>query len=159
MSQSQTVMTTWERRGAAAPTTASDLAGRLRDARKARGLSMRQLALTLGVSPALIGQWETSVCRPSPDDRLNLSVILGVPLRDIFSDLLPRAQERGPWLIDDQEAMDLVNLYRRLSGKYREALLTVATSLAAQMAPEAADETASSDATAPADSSENTHSR
>jgi transcriptional regulator with XRE-family HTH domain len=128
---------------------ADELPARLRAARQRRKISQRMLANELGVTPGLVAQWELGMCRPSPDNRLDLSALLDVPLRDLYADLLPDNNGRGPWLIDDPDLFEFVRLLQAMSPEIREALRTVAMRLAAQ--PVAATEPAASADTAPAD--------
>jgi transcriptional regulator with XRE-family HTH domain len=53
---------------------------RLRQARKARGLSLRGLAEVLGVSPSLISQVETGRAKPSVNTLYALATELGISL-------------------------------------------------------------------------------
>lgn len=53
---------------------------RLREARKARGLSLRHLAAVLGVSPSLISQVETGRAKPSVNTLYALANELGISL-------------------------------------------------------------------------------
>lgn len=57
---------------------------RLRDARHARGLSLRELAERLGVSPSLISQIETGRARPSVSTLYALAGELGVSLDELL---------------------------------------------------------------------------
>jgi transcriptional regulator with XRE-family HTH domain len=63
---------------------------RLRQARAARGLSLRQLAETLGVSPSLISQVETGRAKPSVNTLYALANELGISLDTLlFMDTEP----------------------------------------------------------------------
>jgi transcriptional regulator with XRE-family HTH domain len=57
---------------------------RLRDARRARGLSLRELAKRLGVSPSLISQIERGTARPSVSTLFRLVAELDVSLDEIL---------------------------------------------------------------------------
>lgn len=58
----------------------STIGDRLRQARKARGLSLRRLAGLLGVSPSLISQVETGRAKPSVNTLYALANELGISL-------------------------------------------------------------------------------
>ena len=63
---------------------------RLREARKARGLSLRHLAAVLGVSPSLISQVETGRAKPSVNTLYALANELGISLDSLlFMDTEP----------------------------------------------------------------------
>ncbi len=63
---------------------------RLREARKARGLSLRHLAALLGVSPSLISQVETGRAKPSVNTLYALANELGISLDSLlFMDTEP----------------------------------------------------------------------
>jgi transcriptional regulator with XRE-family HTH domain len=63
---------------------------RLRQARKARGLSLRGLAEVLGVSPSLISQVETGRAKPSVNTLYALASELGISLDTLlFMDTAP----------------------------------------------------------------------
>jgi transcriptional regulator with XRE-family HTH domain len=72
---------------------------RLRQARTARGLSLRRLAQVLGVSPSLISQVETGRAKPSVNTLYALATELGISLDTLlFMDTEPPAPavEEGP---------------------------------------------------------------
>ena len=65
---------------------------RLRQARRARGLSLRGLAEVVGVSPSLISQVETGRAKPSVNTLYALATELGVSLDVLlFMDTQPPA--------------------------------------------------------------------
>ena len=61
------------------------LAELLRTARNQQGMTQRQLATEVGVSPGLIGQIETSRSRPSVGTLLDIARVLGLSLDGLFS--------------------------------------------------------------------------
>lgn len=66
---------------------------RLRQARQARGLSLRRLAEVLGVSPSLISQVETGRAKPSVNTLYALATELGISLDELlFIDAPPVAR-------------------------------------------------------------------
>jgi DNA-binding XRE family transcriptional regulator/quercetin dioxygenase-like cupin family protein len=67
---------------------------RLRQARHARGMSLRRLAEVLGVSPSLISQVETGRAKPSVNTLYALANELGISLDVLlFMDTAPPTQE------------------------------------------------------------------
>ena len=62
------------------------MGGRLREARRARSLSLRDLAERVGVSPSLISQIETGRARPSVNTLYALAAELEVSLDDLAFD-------------------------------------------------------------------------
>jgi DNA-binding XRE family transcriptional regulator/quercetin dioxygenase-like cupin family protein len=61
---------------------------RLRDARQARGISLRSLARELGVSASLISQIETGKSQPSVSTLYAITSALGISIENVFQ---PRA--------------------------------------------------------------------
>ena len=57
---------------------------KIREARKALGISQGQLALMLGVTPGAVGQWEHGQTRPRAEKLLLISSILGVPVEELL---------------------------------------------------------------------------
>ncbi len=70
----------------------SEMGGRLRDARLSRGLSLRELAQRLGVSPSLISQVETGRAKPSVSTLYAIASELEISLDEL---LFPDAVGRG----------------------------------------------------------------
>jgi transcriptional regulator with XRE-family HTH domain len=69
---------------------------RLRQARRARGLSLRTLAGVVGVSPSLISQVETGRAKPSVNTLYALATELGVSLDVLlFMDTAPALEDEG----------------------------------------------------------------
>jgi transcriptional regulator with XRE-family HTH domain len=74
----------------------ADMGDRLREARQARGLSLRALADRLGVSPSLISQVETGRARPSVSTLYAIATTLGISLDELlFIDARRPAELRG----------------------------------------------------------------
>ena len=73
-----------------------EMGERLREARRARGLSLRELADRLGVSPSLISQIETGRANPSVSTLYAIAAELDVSLDELlFNDRRP-AEPRRP---------------------------------------------------------------
>lgn len=73
------------RAGTSSPPTPADSArafdpARLTQARQLAGMTKKDIAAELGVTPAAVGQYETGVTRPRPDVLLCLADVLGVPV-------------------------------------------------------------------------------
>jgi len=86
-----------ERRNGSAEPEYASMGDRLRQARQARGLSLRGLAELLGVSPSLISQVETGRAKPSVNTLYALASELGVSLDVLlFMDTEPPAPGRAP---------------------------------------------------------------
>ena len=62
----------------------ADMGDRLREARQARGLSLRALAEQLGVSPSLISQVENGRARPSVSTLYAIATHLGISLDELL---------------------------------------------------------------------------
>jgi transcriptional regulator with XRE-family HTH domain len=60
------------------------LGGRIRSAREERGLSVRSLAASAGVSPGFLSQLERGLADPSLETLRRIAVALGLPLFDLF---------------------------------------------------------------------------
>jgi transcriptional regulator with XRE-family HTH domain len=90
-----------ERRTGAAEPEYADMGDRLRQARLARGLSLRRLAEVVGVSPSLVSQVETGRAKPSVNTLYALASELGISLDSLlFVDAQP------PVVADPVEALN-----------------------------------------------------
>jgi transcriptional regulator with XRE-family HTH domain len=79
-----------ERRNGSTEPEYASMGDRLRQARQARGLSLRGLAEVLGVSPSLISQVETGRAKPSVNTLYALASELGISLDTLlFMDTQP----------------------------------------------------------------------
>ena len=84
-----------ERRSGSSEPEYADMGDRLRQARRARGLSLRRLAEVVGVSPSLISQVETGRAKPSVNTLYALANELGVSLDVLlFMDTQPPVERR-----------------------------------------------------------------
>ena len=82
--------------GASSPPTPADVASafdpaRLTQARQLKGLTKKDVADDLRVTPAAVGQYEAGVARPRPDVLLRLAEVLDVPVT-FFAAGRPNAQ-------------------------------------------------------------------
>lgn len=78
-----------------APQDASHLAGDLRALRKARGLTLTELALKMGRSVGWISQVERGISRPAIGDLRALATVFGVPVSLFFTHEAVDETERG----------------------------------------------------------------
>ncbi len=91
---------------------AESIGAHLRDARMQRGLSLRSVALALGVSASLISQVETGKTQPSVSTLYAIANHLGVSLDELLgiapasSKPVPMFGHSGPALPDVQRAED-----------------------------------------------------
>lgn len=76
---------------AAAPHTTDDVPQRLREARERSGLSLRQLAKRLEISPSALSQIETGKSRPSVRTLYAVVSELGLSLDELFGTQAPAA--------------------------------------------------------------------
>jgi transcriptional regulator with XRE-family HTH domain len=89
-------MVAYARRNENAEPEYATIGDRLRQARQARGLSLRRLAALLGVSPSLISQVETGRVKPSVNTLYALANELGISLDVLlFMDTPPVTAVRG----------------------------------------------------------------
>lgn len=83
-------------RRSARPPLEEDVGPRLRAHREQRGLSLRELARRLGVSPSAISQIETGKSRPSVSTLYSIVTELGMSLDELFGASKPKpAQTPG----------------------------------------------------------------
>lgn len=74
----------------------SPIGERLRDARQAGDLTVREVARRVGVSPSLISQIERDKVTPSVSTLWSLVTVLGLSMGDLFADVEPPAPALGP---------------------------------------------------------------
>src|SRR3954468_22041487 len=68
---------------------ASKVGGRLRATRESLGISLRELARRVGVSPSLVSQIELDRVNPSVSTLYSLVTELGMTMSDVFGDSEP----------------------------------------------------------------------
>jgi transcriptional regulator with XRE-family HTH domain len=71
---------------------ASKVGNRLRQEREQRGISLRELARRVGVSPSLVSQIELDRVNPSVSTLYALVTELGMTMSDVFGDDVPTAK-------------------------------------------------------------------
>ncbi len=67
----------------------SRIGGRLREEREKRGISLRELARRVGVSPSLVSQIELDRVNPSVSTLYSLVTELGMTMSEVFGDSEP----------------------------------------------------------------------
>ena len=65
----------------------SQIGERLREERRAAGMTVREIARRVGVSPSLISQIERDKVKPSVSTLWGLVTVLGLTMGDLFSDV------------------------------------------------------------------------
>jgi quercetin dioxygenase-like cupin family protein/DNA-binding XRE family transcriptional regulator len=68
------------------PAAVLRIGGRIRAERVRKGISLRGLARSVGLSPSLISQIETGKCQPSVSTLYAITTALGVSVQDVFGD-------------------------------------------------------------------------
>jgi len=68
------------------PAAFLQIGGRIRAERVRRGISLRGLARSVGLSPSLISQIETGKCQPSVSTLYAITTALGISVQDVFGD-------------------------------------------------------------------------
>jgi transcriptional regulator with XRE-family HTH domain len=93
---------------------ASKVGSRLRSAREDRGISLRELARRVGVSPSLVSQIELDRVNPSVSTLYSLVTELGMTMSDVFGDgpatQLIRARSDDDSLVARPETRRVINL-------------------------------------------------
>jgi transcriptional regulator with XRE-family HTH domain len=94
---------------------ASKVGGRLREQREQRGISLRELARRVGVSPSLVSQIELDRVNPSVSTLYSLVTELGMTMSEVFGD--GRGEDRalpqpsgGNGLAERPESRRVINL-------------------------------------------------
>lgn len=93
----------------------SKIGGRLRAEREKRGVSLRELARRVGVSPSLVSQIELDRVNPSVSTLYSLVTELGMTMSDVFGDAEPpervvRAEPGGGGLVERPDTRRVINL-------------------------------------------------
>jgi transcriptional regulator with XRE-family HTH domain len=93
----------------------SKVGGRLREERERQGMSLRELARRVGVSPSLVSQIELDRVNPSVSTLYALVTQLGMTMSDVFGDSAPgerivRQRRDGDGLVQRPETRRVINL-------------------------------------------------
>lgn len=98
----------------------------IKDARKKKGWSQRELAHRMKVKPGAVGQWETDATRPSIKNRADISKLLDIP----FIQLIPEISTSKSLTISDQEILVIFQQLLELPAPVRQGLLMGASATA-----------------------------
>jgi transcriptional regulator with XRE-family HTH domain len=79
----------------------SKIGGRLREERERRGMSLRELARRVGVSPSLVSQIELDRVNPSVSTLWAIVTELGMTMSDVFGEAAPEPAQVLPLRSDD----------------------------------------------------------
>jgi transcriptional regulator with XRE-family HTH domain len=74
----------------------SKIGGRLREERERRGISLRELARRVGVSPSLVSQIELDRVNPSVSTLWAIVTELGMTMSDVFGEAAPEPLQIVP---------------------------------------------------------------
>jgi quercetin dioxygenase-like cupin family protein/DNA-binding XRE family transcriptional regulator len=78
------------------PVAVLQIGERIRTERARRGISLRGLARSVGLSPSLISQIETGKCQPSVSTLYAITTALGVSVQDVFGEAAEPGEAREP---------------------------------------------------------------
>lgn len=108
-----------------------DFGKRLKDARKARGLTQAELARRAGVSQGVITHYERGVNRPRLDQALALVQALGISLDEFFlTSRLPKETKAAERVHGNSRAAQILELFDRLSAGDQRTVLKFVRNLA-----------------------------
>ena len=86
---------------------------RIKECRKAAGMSQKYVSVTLGLAGPSISNWESGKTKPSHDNLVKLAGLFGVSvdyLLGIDDSSEMQAQEKAPGSLDDQIMKELEGL-------------------------------------------------
>ena len=87
------------------PAAVLQIGERIRTERARKGISLRSLARSVGLSPSLISQIETGKCQPSVSTLYAITTALGVSVQDVFGEAsVPGGQVTVPARLPRGEA-------------------------------------------------------
>lgn len=109
------------------PSMATGLGERIRDARRAMGLTQAQLAVAVGVTRSAVAQWETGRAGQVGGNLARLAAALGVSAEHLLRGGAGEAAPRGG---ESTGELALLRLYRKLGEEDRQVLLRLAMRLA-----------------------------
>src|SRR5580765_8944277 len=90
---------------------ASRVGGRLREQRESRGISLRELARRVGVSPSLVSQIELDRVNPSVSTLYAIVTELGMTMSDVFGEQPEeRVVQTGDGLAESPDTRPVINL-------------------------------------------------
>lgn len=99
-----------------------------REAREARGMSQKYVAITLGVKPPNVSRWESGATNPTIENLIALSKLYGVTTDYLLGlDNLPvPTSARG---VSDYEEALLLQIFRQLNQSGKSAVSATAQAL------------------------------
>jgi transcriptional regulator with XRE-family HTH domain len=100
----------------------------IRAARKRRGLSLRDVAQSMGISHAAVAHWESGLNRPTLMMRIHLARVLNLP----FAELVPEAERQVT--VTDPQALALLQAFERVPAAQRETLVDIVSGAADTLA-------------------------
>lgn len=95
---------------------------RLRELRKASGLTQEQVALEVGISKSAVSAWELDISEPSIAALRVLRQLLGVSLDELVGEV---AAKSGDTLVLSAKERHLVQMFRGLAPKQRAAVMAL----------------------------------
>lgn len=98
---------------------------RIREARRARGLTQADLAAAVGVSRSAVAQWETDRAGQVTGNLARIAAVLGIPVAQLIA-----ADATAGMVAGDGSELALIRLYRECSPADRQLLLRTAVRLA-----------------------------
>ncbi|WP_298281146.1 helix-turn-helix domain-containing protein [Acidocella sp.] len=93
---------------------------RIKQERQSLGLSQREFAEKLDVSPGLVGQWENHTKSPGRENLRKISLFTGKTIDELLGD---NSSDTAPITIWDDDEKQLVMLFRRLPRPMKENAL------------------------------------
>lgn len=102
---------------------------RLRNARKNKGLTQKQLADLIGAKHNSISDWENNKNRPDPDTIEYICGALEIPVSHLFSDTVQSKNFLESTDIDGQDLMAAINRIMSGENKLAKSVLIAFTSL------------------------------
>ncbi len=103
---------------------------RIRDARRARGLTQAHLAAAVGVSRSAVAQWETDRAGQVTGNLSRVAAVLGVPMAQLIT-----SDATVGVVTADAAELALVRLYRDCTPADRQLLLRTARRLTRSPTP------------------------
>lgn len=108
--------------------------GRIRDARRAHGLTQEDLARAVGVSRSAVAQWETGRAGQLRGNLARIASVLGMPVAALMEGVLEERESGGGGLAEgtarDGTEIALLRLFRACPAEDRALLLRTAHRLA-----------------------------
>lgn len=102
---------------------------RLRNARKNKGLTQKQLADLIGAKHNSISDWENNKNRPDPDTIEYICGALEIPVSHLFSDTVQNKNFLESTDIDGQDVMAAINRIMSGENKLAKSILKAFASL------------------------------